>query len=424
MDLREFIKENIKSRRVSDVLDGVENSEFYPDGIDNADLIKRVLELSGTDKQKIYSQLQSGGISESSQSVDIVEKKLSFCTDFPVIANNILALIGYDFAKSVAAIVSLHNKLVQLINDIPTLTSYEDCMTYITYIKNILSFQDSRGVYIFKVSDDFDISKFSRLSSEFMTASTLSIRSYIGKIGFLDSILEKIKSVLQHKNIALINKDKQNWFNVLTALLKEITIEDTCVIDDISDFSLLLNDFDVGYRGSFILQFYLLYKENYTQIPPELLVKNREYIWSHMPHIDYLDSIKFNGYNNYIVSYIKYFMKIFKSCVESCEKLISESNAKCINLEITDRTYSQLSQIVLNLYVQIIKHIIKKQFLQTHFGRSNRVQFIQLIEGLIMSCQPRSENFTESQVEAIHYFLLSNKLLKSGYATIMKSMDE
>ena len=210
MDLREFIKENIKSRRVSDVLDGVENSEFYPDGIDNADLIKRVLELSGTDKQKIYSQLQSGGISESSQSVDIVEKKLSFCTDFPVIANNILALIGYDFAKSVAAIVSLHNKLVQLINDIPTLTSYEDCMTCITYIKNILSFQDSRGVYIFKVSDDFDISKFSRLSSEFMTASTLSIRSYIGKIGFLDSILEKIKSVLQHKNIALINKDKQN----------------------------------------------------------------------------------------------------------------------------------------------------------------------------------------------------------------------
>lgn len=410
MDLKKFIEVNIANGFITPILGGIENSSFYPEDIDLSLFIKKILDLSEADKQQIFSQLQSGGISEAQLNAGIVKKKLSFCTDFPTIVNNILALLGYDFAKHLIALYTLPLRLKKLISEIPTCKSYEECGTRIRCVQNILSLQSSDSTKIFTIDDSFDINNYAILDSEFMEAAKMSFNTYIGKTGFLEGILQKINKLIFHKSIVLINKDKQNWSKVLNDLLNNITIG-AYNVNTLDELCLYLDDYDVGYRGSFIRQFELLYRENYSDV--SLSVLTEDYIKLHKPHIKYLNSINFDNYNSYLMSFVKYFRNIQKLCHASV------FTYECMNVILSDDFFEQLSHITLNLFIRVAKNIASAQAIQSYFGKSNRVQFIQIMSAII-ACQPRAEEFSVSQREALHYFLLTSKLLNESYAMLSK----
>lgn len=432
MDLKKFIEANIESGYITAVLGGAESSVFYPENIDMAQFIKQVLDKSDADKQQIYSQLQSGGISETQLNSGVVKKKLSFCTDFPTIINNVLTLLGYDFAKLLIALFTLPLRLKKLIAELPTLKSYEDCKLYIKYIYNILSLKNSSDMPIFVISEDFDMEKYALLDEEFADVPKISYSSsYIGKLNFMDNILRKIDKLILHKNIVLLNKDKQHWSTVLNDLLRNITVQPYDV-ECIDDFCIYLNDFDVGYDGSFIKQFNMLYRENYSEISPDIL--SEEYIENHKPHIDFLSEIGFDGYKSYLVGFEKYFKNVYKIChkaifpkeddekEEDQKKKASDDQGCCkedevMRVLISEQFYERLSHVTLNLYIRVVRNIASAQSIQSYFGKSNRVQFIQIMSAL-MQCQPRAEDFTDSQREAIHYFLLTSKLLNDSYSML------
>ena len=444
MDLKKFIEVNIESGCISAVLGGAESSAFYPENIDMASFIKQLLDKSDADKQQIFSQLQSGGISETQLNTGIVKKKLSFCTDFPIIINNILTLLGYDYAKHLIALFTLPLRLKTLIKDLIHLKSYEDCKLYIQYIYNILSLKNSAGMDIFEIGEGFKPESYAILDEEFMEFSKISMHSYVGKLSFLDNVLGKIDKLIAHKNIVLLNKDKQNWTRVLNDLLENITYH-PYEIGSVDDLCIYLNDFDVGYKGSFLKQFNMLYRENYSSISPDLL--SEEYIERHKPHIDFLTGIGFDAYQPYVIGFTKYFKNVFKICHKAIFPRSSDAREDEVSEEETEKTgrkkkrtveisdsdtcnredlieiliiegfYDKLSQLTLNLFVRIARNIASAQSIQSYFGKSNRVQFIQIMSAL-MQCQPRAEDFTDSQREAIHYFLLTSKLLNDSYSML------
>ena len=502
MDLKKFIETNIELGYISSVLGGIENSAFYPENIDISQFIKHLLDKSDADKQQIYSQLQSGGISETQLNAGVIKKKLSFCTDFPIIVNNIIALLGFDFAKHLICLFTLPKRLKSLIDEFPRLKSYEECKLYIRYIYNIVSLKNEGDESVFDISDSFKPVKMTAFEDD----SVLNYDSHIGKLKFLDDILSKIDTLISHKNLVLLNKDKQEWHKILLNMMDNITINDY-EIKNVDDLCVYINDFDVGYKGSFIKQFNMLYRENYSEISPDIL--SEEYIEKHKPHIDYLNEINFENYNAYLSSFNRYFKNVYKLCYktlfpkndsvnngdetgddaesdgengdkdgdEKSNKKVDDKsgddksddksddekdsnstddenkdtekddkksdsktskdkknnkvdsstkmdNGECtkeelMNINIMQEFYDQLTQITLNLFIRITKNIAASQSIQSYFGKSNRVQFIQIMSA-IMSCQPRAEDFTESQREAIHYYLLTSKLLNDSYSMLSK----
>lgn len=424
MDLRKFIEFNIKSGFIGDVLTGIENSAFYPEDVDIGTLIKILLDLNDADKQQIYSQLQSGGISQTQLEYGILKKRLSFCTDFPIMANNILALLGYDFSKSLTGLLTLPRRLKILVDTFENLKTYSDCKRSMQYIYNILSLE-SRGVPAFKIKDEFDPSKYSLIDESF------TMNSNVGRLAFMNNILAKIDKLISHKNYVLFHKDKHNWKVVLDDLMKNIELNDY-VIDSVDELCIILNDFDVGYKGSFIYIFSILYMENFACIPVSML--NSEYVDEHKMHVDYAKKMGLEKYVDYTSSFDRYFKRIYKLTedeLESSSSTKEQTNTQhSLKIVTTTTLYEQLSSITMNLFIQLTKNMAYAQLNQSFFGKSNRVQFIQVITAL-MACQPRSARliappntppieFTDSQREAIHYFLLTSKLLNDSYTILSK----
>ena len=403
MDLRKFIEVNISEGYINSILAGAESSAFHPVNVDAATLIKRLLDLSDADKQQIYSQLQSGGISETQLTTGIIRKKLSFCTDFSVIINNILTLLGYDFAKHLIALLTLNLRLDMLIKSIREAKSYEQCKEYIQYVRNILSLN------MLTISDDFSLAKYATPDTNYLCE-----KIPITKISFIDEILREVDKLIALKNKALINKDRTLWANILADLVSNATINDY-VVKSVDDLCIYLGNYDVGYSGSFLRQFGMLYRENYADVPPEIL--GNEYIANNYPHLEFLSSIDFDNYQTYLVGFNKYYKGIYKLCVNDiCE--VELKGKECMHVIIQDELYDQLSHITLNLFIKIAKNIASAQSIQSYLGKSNRVQFIQIISALI-GCQPRAEEFTDSQREAIHYFLLTSRLLNDSYTMLI-----
>ena len=416
MDLRKFIEINIENGHIGDILTGIENSAFYPEDIDLGTLIKILLDLSDADKQQIYSQLQSGGISQTQLDYGILKKKLSFCTDFPIMANNILALLGYDFSKSLTGLLTLPKRLKLLVDSFENLKTYSECKKSMQYIYNILSLE-SHGVPAFKIKDEFDPAKYSLLDEAF------TMNTNVGRLAFMNNILTKIDKLISHKNYVLFHKDKHNWKVVLDDLMKNIELTDY-VIDSVDELCIILNDFDVGYKGSFLYIFSVLYMENFACIPISML--NAEYVDEHQMHVDYAKKMGLEKYVNYTSSFDRYFKHIY----ELTEDEACANERVSLKVVTTTALYEQLSSLTMNLFIQLTKNMAYAQLNQSFFGKSNRVQFIQVITAL-MTCQPRSARliappntppieFSESQREAIHYFLLTSKLLNDSYTILSK----
>lgn len=408
MDLRNFIEVNMEEGYIGSVLGGAESSMFHPMSVDASALIKKLLDISDADKlQIIYSQLQSGGISETQLNMGFIRKKLSFCTDFSTIINNILTMLGYDFAKHLIALNTLNLRLESLVNEIRNAKSYEQCKCLIHYVYNILSLD------IFEITDEFDVTIYETPDISYTKNIPTS------KISFLEIVLENIDKLITMKNKALINKDRTNWANMLSDLIRHMKINEY-IVDSIDDLCIILGDYDVGYKGSFLRQFNTLYNENYADVPPTILTD--EYIENKKPHIEMLLSVDFENYRNYLHGFNKYFRNVYKLCYTNvCEKELQ--GKEFVKVNITDKFYEKTSHVVLNLFIRIAKNITSAQSIQSYFGKSNRVQFIQIISALI-GCQPRTDEFTDSQREAIHYFLLTSRLLNDSYTMLINHMNQ
>ena len=426
MDLKQFIQTHKNNGTLDGIKDGFEKSAFVEPNNDISALIKAILNTlladEDGDKQKIYNQLQSGGLAGAKSSKIEISKKQSFCTEFNQMVINIQGLIGTEFSKYLFVLMGAKQMIKQEISEIAKAQDYTSILKHVINIKNFMSLGDisdysntenikslqdslSNSEPPIDIDDEF-YNKFYSEQDDNYNPNYLEIEVKSNKKNnIFNQLISEIKKLIKSENVLSFENDRQEWCEMLEEMLSHL-IMTSYTINTIDELCLNLTGIDICYDKSFIKMFEILYKESFADIPYEL--------WpTYKPHIQYIEKelkldIKCNKYLN---NFNKYFHKIHDETLKSVVEKISQEDILKIN--ITDKMYEQLSDVVFNLYINISKKIACNQLTYAYFGKSTRIQFIQLFQAL-MDCSPRLYMFSKSQRMILHYVLLSKKVINES----------
>lgn len=422
MDLKKFILYHKANNSLDSIVDGFERSTFVDSSNEIPNLIKQILSspklMGDLEKQKLFNQLQSGGVASNKSDKLETQKKQSFCTEFNQMILNILGLLGFDFSKYLYFLFGMRRILEREISYIANSHTYEEILNHMIYIRNIFSlgevatklptteapidiasdfyssyFDDEEYKKIFKTSMNSD----DEISESY---STLTLKDR--KSQLFDYIINNIKQLVKIENILSFEDDKHEWLDMLNAIMEKLVIR-SYDINTIDDLILNLGPYNICYDKSFIKMFDVLYDESFVQIPPEFRS-------SYLPHILFIE--KELGLDakcsKYISGFNKYFHKTFDETLKSVMETMTADEV--LKLNISEEFYERLSNLTLNLYVQLCKKIANNQQVYTYVGRSTRIQFSQVLSAM-MDCAPRNTLFTRSQFATIYYILLSRKVM-------------
>lgn len=582
MDLKSFLEFHIQNGTIVSVLKGMESSEFYPYNSSMPNLIKQILAVKIPDvQQKVYNQLQSGGISSMQLVKGAIDKKQSFCTDFNVIISNLQALLGFEYNRHIQAIMILKLQMKSIIEEIKKDISYKTIRYHIEQIYNILSLTNYNNEKVITIDNEFNASKF---KSPFLLISNQQENMFNynadmdDPLSVLASIVRSIDRTIESRSIAGFDSDKTYWLKILNEMY-EHAHAGTYIITSINDLVINLDEYSIGYTGSLIENYQMLFYEAYTKeliygikikaydkhmkylkyigiddgpkyaselvryyklmymhakqtvkqdvdvvllskqkhklnpqapaklnplaklmrmkpvieikgtrgrkrqpkpIPPEKQEeKNLPLNLIHKTVTDELklssrvgtasttDELETQDSNDELFNLEKEFQEIEQEQTQqsstdspkhlpaqteepvteqkeekgfATEKMETKSDAQTeevkdkqlstqpmidqvndlVDVKITESFCSSIANVTLNFFIQLSLMIAKIQKKEAQFGKSNRIQFIQIIIAM-MCCTSRTLDYTDSQEEAIHYALLSEKVLTESYKYLIRS---
>lgn len=412
MDLKQFIQIHEKNGTIDYISGGFQKSQYIENNNDTSNLIKLILNklISDNDKQKIYNQLQSGGLANHiTQNKNEVSKKQSFCTEFNLMISNIIGLLGFEFSKYLFVLFGAKHFIHKLVEELKDLNSYEDIDTVVKYIRNLISLgsENTENPLPIKIDEGFNLDDYINLDES--SEQTIDYYSADNKPTteelLFNWMLKDIKSHIKSENIVTFEEDKIKWYDILCDMIDHLELG-TYIINNVNDLIINLGRFNICYDKSFIKMFEILYMESLADIPYEF--------WSsYKPHVIYIEKeLKLDvKCSKYTTNFNKYFHKIYDDTLKSSIDALGTNNVLKIN--VTDSMYELLSDITLNLFLNISRKISNNQLIYAYFGKSTRIQFIQVFQAL-MDCAPRLHIFSPSQRAIMHYILLGDKVLSDS----------
>lgn len=411
MDLKEFIKIHIKKNTIGNIVEGVGQSSFADSDVDVYELVKNMLNKMLAEN-KPYYHLQSGGLISTALKKSELEKKQSYCTDFNLLINNILVLLGYEFTKYLMFLSTLKHHIRKILLLLGQSMDYEDIAKHIKCIENLYKLKN-----VLTVEKEFNYKKYLTINSTTRNPLDFNINDDIDKdiVGeIFDNLNHHLDVVIKNNSLVTFDKDKRNWIQMFSEMLL-FTKYTNYKVNTIDEFCLNLGIYDIGYEGSFLKLFDILYRENYADIP-------REYVepiifTKVLPHMDYLKSLEIGSCDNFPTDIRKYFEKMYINTYRTLNYVPEDVEVSPV--EISNHFYDYLSHVSLNLFVQLTKNIAQNQQIQTCFGKSTRIQFVQILTAL-HGCLPKFCSFTNSQNDTLHYFLLGKKTLQESYNIAIK----
>ena len=429
MDLKKFIKYHEANHSLDSIVDGFERSSFVDSTNEIPILVKQILSspklMGDLEKQKLYNQLQSGGIASTKLEKAETQKKQSFCTEFNQMMLNILGLIGFDFAKYLYFLFGMRQILLREIDYIKEAHTYEDILTHLVYIRNIFSLGEvnteaSTDESPFDIAEEFYTSYydeeeynqlFKSLDNSKINKLYTDIEIKSKKMILFDNLINTVKRFVKVENVLSFDEDKHEWVDMLNCIIDNLIIR-SYTINCVDDLVLNLGPYNVGYDNSFIKMFDVLYDESFVQIPEEF----RNSIFPHVLFIERELGLDVKT-SKFISGFNKYFHKTFDETLKSVMESLQPD--EILKLNITEEFYDRISNMTLNLYAQICKKIANNQQVYTFVGRSTRIQFSQVLSAL-MDCAPRNTLFTKTQFATIYYILLSRKVMHESVKTVCK----
>ena len=334
---------------------------------------------------------------------------------------NILGLLGSEFSKYLIVLFGAKQMIKREIQSISEAQNYETILKHVINIKNFINLGDFDDYA--KLDETFEppidireefydkyCQPIASSSNEEQNYYQLEVKTN-RKLLVFNQLINEIKQLIKSENVLSFEDDRDEWCAMLNELLDNMILK-TYYVNNIDELCLSLGPWNICYDKSFLKMFEILYKESFADIPYEL--------WSsYKPHIRYIENeLKLDiKCSKYLTSFNKYYHKIYDETLKSvCEKL-NTANGDILNISITDEMYELLSDVTFNLFVNISKKIANNQLTYAYFGKSTRIQFIQMFQAL-MDCSPRLYLFTESQRMVLHYILLSKKVIKESIQII------
>lgn len=390
------------SNKLNIILRGFENSPYYCNNISINNLFKDLVNIfieidKSVLSNKDYLNVLSGGLrtcinkknKQTNKKDDKNNKIITFSGDLKIILNNLIGLIGYEFATSLITIMGFPKLIQNNISAIKEAKTYKDIGKILTTIINIYKIQNCS---VFKTKEPLE------------------------KI--FNPLYELINDRIKKEQNTSFKNDKESIIRSLKSLYKNTTY-DTIYIKTIDNLCINLEKIKPCYDGYFIKIWELLFKETYADyyeydnVYPKFNENTNKLIIPYMEIIqDYIKSISNNNANicmsltKYTSQLNSYFNKIYRD-ISSC---VNKNDKNVLNVSITDQFYEHLSSIAINLIIVLAKNIVISQSYLKNVINATRLQFIQIFNG-VRCCVPTLMTYNESQLYVLHYIMLTNHVL-------------
>lgn len=373
-------------------------------------------------------------------------KTMTFTSDLKIVLNNIVGLMGYEFATCLITLINLPSLIDKNIKAIEEANNYKEIYKLINVIANIFKLQNGS---IFRIKEENGVVNIDT-STQFDANFT--------------EIYRIISHRIKHDQNIKIKQDKERFIKKLTEMKSKVEY-DNIYIKTIDNLCINLDKIKPCYSNYFLKIWEQLFKETYADyyeyenIYPkfdgesnEILIPYAEIIQKYINKMD--SNISLKKYTSQLVSY---FNKIFRDVITTFNdnikvnkntNKVSKNNTNSknnnvannnndgnnvngknnnniannntnnsmnnkLNVELSDQFYEHLAAIAMNLLICLAKQITISQAFLKSTSNSVRLQFIQLFNGL-RYCVPTLMTYNESQLYILHYILLTSHVLTNS----------
>lgn len=382
VDIESFLKYHMMNNRFDVIKYGIEKSEFNP-GIPFHTICQAMLE------RREYSlfNLSLTGLPRKYNN----KQKITFDKSFDLVVDNIQAIFNYELAKYLLFRINSGVLLNRIINKIAT--DGVQLGNVKQYFKLWLTIYNK---YNYRLDNSpGKIDEFMRKIEEtpFYQKHNI-VRGSVPSIlsGILDDLNE-----LEGKDLSTIVEIKEVSLKILKLVMEysapssnNITIDsiDDLIID--SDQNVRLNEFDVGYQGSFLK----LWRDYYLSNPNNSKII-KDYKLETM--INELTARLFDYYVNLILTF---------------KRLHPE-----YEIEFTQKFIIEMMNVIIDFYIHLGMEMAEEHAENKCFAQSSKMHFKTLFVSL-KKIIPKNETFDESQLLVIHYALLTSEKLNKAYEDI------
>lgn len=406
MNLVEFIQYHQSTDTLGYIMNGFEQSEFVDNNLRAYELVRAIIDANTHGSSTVLSQVQSGGLGKL---LPAQVKKISYCTEFNQMLSNLVGLLGWEFSKA----LMLHTGIGQIVNAevelIRTSKNYDEIIKHIKLVRNAYGYPNTVDgqFYEWLNGRKADLATHSLMFSgppQEIPENSLSYydavqTSSVDKV--FDDLIRQVMNYRAAKNEIAFNTNCEDWYSIMHMLVS-LTRFGTYTIDNIDE--LLMNYKPIGYEGSFIKAFEVSMKESQADAP--YVAQENFHPW-----LNYCKTLNIRV-EDYIAAYQGYFVKIYNDTLD----FVAE-DPPGLNVEITDELLEQLGNVTCNLLVGLGRYICAAEQISATLGKSVRIQFIHVYEG-VANLLPRMFNLTFKQQVVLHYVLLGGKLLNSAIAVV------
>lgn len=386
VDIESFLRYHMVTNRFDTIKYGIEKSEFNP-GIPFHTICQMMLE------QREYSlfNLSLTGLPRKFNN----KQKITFDKSFDLVVDNIQAVFNYEISKYLLFQINSDALLTRIINKIAT--DGVQLKNMKQYFKLWLLIYNK---YKYRLNNDDD------KLNEFMSKieQTPFYQKHKVNKNSVSSILSGIMDDLNELDadgrtaiLSTIVEVKEVSLNVLKLVMEySVKQSNNITIDSINDLiidsedGIQLNEFDVGYQGSFLKLWrnYYLSNQNNSKIIREYKLEN------------IINELSARLYDYYIK-----LIQTFKNLHPEYE------------IEFTQKFIIELFNVIFDFYIHLGMEMAEEHAENKCFAQSSKMHFKTLFVSL-KRIIAKNESYDESQLLVLHYALLTSEKLNKAYEDI------
>ena len=373
MDFKYFIEYFIENNRYNEIKNGFQHSSFNNVSLKFSEIVKVIL----MKYPYSYINCQQNGIPTINQRKD---KKISFCTDFETLIDNLFGLYNFEFSKYILFKLNFHKILINHLKYID-----ENSNNYYELLKKI---KDVLKLY-FDNKLVLDVNLFNERIKETAFFSKYQIFSLKEIVDVLISDLEN-----NQRNMVIFNEIKRETLRILEIIFSS-TITEKIVINSIDDLIIDFGNlnFDIVYSGSFIKIAKMMY---------EIDSNNDQFVK------------KYNLQSLLSPTFIKNIIDHFGNLIIKINNLYPN-----VNIEIDQNVLKKISIVILDWFMYIGELMAQHYDISLSFDKPSRFNFKTILSAII-SYLPKNVVLTESQLAVLHYILLSEASIEKSKIMIKK----
>lgn len=377
MNARKFFTHFIQNNQLDSIRDSFQQSQFNCNSIKISEIVKTIL------LKYEYADLECQQNGMPGDKISLEDKKMSYCTNFDILIDNMLGVFGYEFCKYILFKINginILNKYLNMINvKSNSFNSFED------YIKNFMTLFSSMN---FKIKDQKKFEEDCKKTKFYLKHKSIQINDIFKGIN-KDIFCER-------NNIINFMEIKNGSLEILRVILNNV-YNNKIVINTLNELILDFGslDIDIGYNGSFIRLATRLYETN--PYNDEVLMK-------------YELKTKINQ------TYLLNLNQWFKNMIEKILKLYPD-----ITLVIEEGLLSYLINVIIDYFIFFGHNLAILYNITLGFEKASRIHFKTLYNAILLTV-PKYEDYTPSQKTLIHYILLNRNSIQKSIEMVENEM--